>query len=60
MKLDLRLSHPDSASNVRRRMEFILSDTNWFKMYEPEDFTETFVWPEHTNRYIKITDYWIN
>jgi hypothetical protein len=58
MKVDLRMSHPDSASNVRRRMEFILSDTNWVKMYEPEDFTETFIWPEDTNRYIKITDYW--
>jgi hypothetical protein len=58
MKVDLRMSHPDSASNVRRRMEFILSDTNWVKMFEPEDFTETFVWPEDTNRYIKITDYW--
>ena len=60
MKVDLRLSHPDSASNVRRRMEFILSDTNWVKMFEPEDFTETFIWPEDTNRYIKITDYWLN
>jgi hypothetical protein len=58
MKVDIRLTHPDSAPDVYRRMEFILSDTNWVKMYEPEDFTETFVWPEDTNRYIKITDYW--
>jgi hypothetical protein len=60
MKVDLRLAHPDSASNVRHRMEFILTDTNWVKMFDPEDFTETFVWPEDTNRYVKITDYWIN
>jgi hypothetical protein len=60
MKVDVRLTHPDSAPDVVRRMEFILSDTNWVKMFEPEDFTETFVWPEDTNRYIKITDYWIN
>ena len=58
MKVDIRLTHPDSAPDVYRRMEFILSDTNWVKMYEPEDFTETFIWPEDTNRYIKITDYW--
>ena len=60
MKLDIRLTHPDSAPDVVRRMEFILSDTNWVKMFEPEDFTETFIWPEDTNRYIKITDYWLN
>lgn len=58
MKVDLRMNHPDSSPDVFRRMEFILSDTNWVKMFEPEDFTETFVWPEDTNRYIKITDYW--
>lgn len=60
MKIDIRLSHPDSAANVIHRMEFVLSDTNWVKMYEPEDFTEIFTWPEDTNRYIKVTDYWIN
>ncbi len=34
-----------------------LDTTNWVYMYEPEDFTEIFHWPEDTLRYIKTYDW---
>ncbi|MFM9986913.1 MAG: hypothetical protein ACKVOK_16855 [Flavobacteriales bacterium] len=34
-----------------------LDTANWVYMYEPEDFTEIFHWPEDTLRYIKTYDW---
>ena len=34
-----------------------LSTTDWVYMYEPEDFTEIFHWPDDTIRYTKVYDW---
>jgi hypothetical protein len=45
---------PIGTQNYRTQV-FAL-DTSWVTCYAPEDFTEVFVWPDDTLRYIKIFD----
>jgi hypothetical protein len=49
---------PIGSQNYRTQV-FAL-DTSWVTCYTPEDFTETFVWPDDTLRYIKTFDQFFN
>jgi hypothetical protein len=42
------------------RTQIFELDSNWVFCNEPEDFTEKFVWPEDTLRYIKTFDEFFN
>jgi hypothetical protein len=45
---------PIGSQNYRAQV-FAL-DTSWVTCYAPEDFTEVFVWPDDTLRYVKTFD----
>ncbi len=46
--------------NQSYRTQVFALDASWVTCYVPEDFTETFVWPDDTLRYIKTFDQFFN
>ncbi|MFM9985214.1 MAG: hypothetical protein ACKVOK_08285 [Flavobacteriales bacterium] len=56
MLVKITQKNPDGAHI--RISTWELDTTDWVYMYEPEDFTEFFHWPEDTLRYIKTDDWY--
>lgn len=54
----VKVAQREPDCSIIRVTEWELNTSDWVYMYEPEDFTEYFRWPEDTLRYIKVCDSW--